>query len=918
MRNHVVFRPTVIIGLGGTGHGAILKLKKRFIDTYGSVPPIIRFLSIDTTENTDYGETTKDGSTVTIEPHERYVMSISNPAALINSTNEHIDKWWLSNIPTMAIMAGAGQVRARGRLALFANSRNIFTAIRSAVDDVTQAKGSRQEFKETFLASDRGGVDVYVVGSLSGGTGSGILLDIAFITRSFLDSLSTVTGVFVLPGVFRNFPGTGLVKSNAYGALKEIERFSNMTPTDSFTVDYGAHQLEVTQPPFDLLYLIDNINEEGNILTSLADILNIIAEGLYIQISSQAGTVGDNIIDTIKTHLVVAGQVRGRSAHYCSFGIASLTIPLREYETMKLYSARNLISGILLSDPVSDHDLENDVTLFIRDHKLNEDNEGNVTNALSERAGGGQLRFPMSLAQMKFDKAAGAEIKALHFEHRKKVDHQVLQEININYTRLLENVIQAIDDLWEQLINRAHGVNYAQRFAEKLLAKFEWYEHIMADQYREEAERLRAINFAEVEKQVWNAGSGLAFLGRPFKVRAACENYKGLVDRESELRLQMARCEKAAELYRSLCTHIAKMRSRCDHIRHNLEVTLSSFEQPSRGKTVNPSGETPFEQSVQFDAEAYSPEIEPEEFVQWHLREHGSLSAWAERPAEAVRHTIVAYINERYPLAADLSIDDVLLRSSPDVISQDLRQMSHKAAPLWRYDEGKIPLINRASIKEFYYYGVPNAGQAILKRTDVLGKVPHGEDLPIFVSTLDPHRITLLKVKVGVPLFALHGIFDMERAYNDPDKTVSNHVHRDWEFFPNIIPRAVDSDALRWFAIALAPEPFNLITRRGELYYIRSQQAKDSERGELRLGQGRLNAFRAFEMNHDLIKEIEEKIGIILRTREQAEIMRTLHEYAEQLQKQVAAATIDYLTKEHVESEIQSIDSFLQSLVTTS
>ena len=39
MRSNVVFRPTVVIGLGGTGFGTVLKLKRHFIDAYGSVPP---------------------------------------------------------------------------------------------------------------------------------------------------------------------------------------------------------------------------------------------------------------------------------------------------------------------------------------------------------------------------------------------------------------------------------------------------------------------------------------------------------------------------------------------------------------------------------------------------------------------------------------------------------------------------------------------------------------------------------------------------------------------------------------------------------------------------------------------------------------------------------------------------------------
>jgi hypothetical protein len=196
----------------------------------------------------------------------------------------------------------------------------------------------------------------------------------------------------------------------------------------------------------------------------------------------------------------------------------------------------------------------------------------------------------------------------------------------------------------------------------------------------------------------------------------------------------------------------------------------------------------------------------------------------------------MSYVKECYRPLTDQSIEDILRLGSPDILSKELKQLRFKAAPLWRYDEGKIPLTRRSDISEAYYYGVPDASQTILNHTNVLGKVPHGEELPVFVSTLHPHRITLLRVKIGVPLFALHSIVDMERAYKDPDKTVSNHLHREWESLPNVIPRAADGDALRWFAIAMAPEPFDLITRRGELYYIRSQQAKDTEGGEIRLG----------------------------------------------------------------------------------
>ncbi|OLE25869.1 MAG: hypothetical protein AUI36_32385 [Cyanobacteria bacterium 13_1_40CM_2_61_4] len=162
----------------------------------------------------------------------------------------------------------------------------------------------------------------------------------------------------------------------------------------------------------------------------------------------------------------------------------------------------------------------------------------------------------------------------------------------------------------------------------------------------------------------------------------------------------------------------------------------------------------------------------------------------------------------------------------------------------------------------------------------------------------------------------MQGTEEMERSYMDPDKIVSNHIHRDWESFPNLIPRVGEGDALRWFAIAQAPEPFDIITRKGDWYYIRSQQANMTDNGEMRLGQGRLNAFQSFEKNRDLIKEVEDKVETITRTRGQDEITKILRDYIERVKKQVSTGKVDDSIKEQIEGELKSVDDYLRNSTT--
>lgn len=916
MKSNVVFRPTVVIGLGGTGHGAVLKLKKRFMDAYGSVPPIVRFLAFDTTENVEHTEHKRDGSPVSLEPNnERIVLSIPNPAALVSGNNPHIDKWWPSNIPIGAIIAGAGQVRARGRLALFAKSNDIFARVRNAIDRVNDIKNNKQMYDNEFDVSSRGGVEVYIVGSLAGGTGSGTFFDMSVIARSFLDSFSHVTGVLVLPRVFTGLPGTSLVRPNAYGALKEVERFSHFTNADRFSIDYGKpNQADVARSPFDLLYLIDSINEDGKVVGETNDLMNIVADGLYIQIGSQIGTNSENATDNIATQLEVLGRVKGRSAKYCSFGVASLALPTQQYEVMMVEDARKLLHDGLLTGLSSDAELESEVVSFVKDSNLKEDDADDVIDALSEREGGGQLRFPISLGQMKFDNTALTAIQQLHSTHFSKIERQIAQRLEDNYKRVLADTLRAIDAWWEKDINRPNGLTHAMSFVEKLLIKLAWYQNMMEGESKEEQEKLKALTFKIVEDQIKEAAA--AWTRRESKTRTACEQYKGLVDRRCDLHLQVARRDKAAALYGAVRTHVEGLKLKLASIRVKVEASLREWERRFLDVSTRRGGESPFEMTVQFDTEGNRPKILPDDFFQWFQGEHRSLATWTDVHEEDVSRDIENFIRQRYRPLLEMPIDDVLRRCDVEEVSQDLNQLQSLAVPLWRYDEGKIPVVNRQIIQEMYHYGVMDAAKTVLKDEGVFNRVPRGATDPSIVSTLDPQRITLFKVKLGVPLFALQGTEEMERSYMDPDKIVSNHIHRDWESFPNLIPRVGEGDALRWFAIAQAPEPFEIITRKGDWYYIRSQYANMTDNGEMRLGQGRLNAFQSFEKNRDLIKEVEEKVEVITRTRGQDEITKILRDYIERVKRQVSTGKVDDSIKEQIEGELKSVDDYLRNSAT--
>jgi len=915
VKNNVVFRPTVVIGLGGTGYNTLLELKRRFVQAYGSIPPIIRFLSIDTTENAEGASRGEEAVHETrLDPHEQYVLQVGNPSGLVNGTNPHIDEWWPPEIPTQAIIAGAGQVRGRGRLALFARASEVYARIRRAVDDVRNIRNQKQMYAEQFQVSERSGVEVHLVGSLAGGTGSGTFLDVAFMARDVIggDEQSNFTGVLLLPGIFTRMAGVAMVKPNAYGALKEIEYLSTMK--GSFTVDYGFRRVDVTRPPFDVVYLVDSINEQGRVVSDQKDLHNLIADGMYVQIGSQLGTDAANAIDNIKTQIATAGRVKGRSPQYCSFGVASLTMPT--FDALMYEDAKRLVNDDLLNGSVADSEVEEEVQRFIDTQRLREDEADQVIEFLGQREGGGQLRIPMPLTQLTFDNKALGAIKSLHTVHRSRAERQIAQAIAANFEKLRDESVAAISALWESMVNRNNGFTRAERFFQKLQAKLEWYRNMMDGEAKEERTRLKAIVFKSAEDGITEAAG--AFLRREARVKTACEVYGGLVDRETELAIRVARLEKAAELYSTLHSHTQSILDWCYRIRENLNAARKQFEQQYLDATNPRGGSRLFEQTVGFDAAPHRPRVTGEDFVKWYADHHrASLSQWAGLRASEVHADVEQFVRKCYEPLTSLTMDDILRRTSPEAVTQQLKRLDNLAVPLWRYDLGKIPVVSQTLLNEAYYYGVADGEASVLNEARYAAGVPTGTTKPSTVSTRDAKRIVLFKVKTGLPLFALAEMEDMERAYTDPNKIISNHIDKRWQELPNLIPRSGDGEALRWFALAQAPEPFALIRRDGAWYSMKSKNGRRVDNNLVRLAQGRVPAFTAFEKNRDLVQEAEETIDAVVTREGAVRVVQILREYTDALTKQMASA-VEPQVKDQVENEILAIEDYVRRMETLS
>lgn len=223
---------TYVIGLGGTGASTVVHVKKQLIDIYGSIPENISFAVLDTSGNPDLMAV----DDVKLEQSE-YLHLGRDAYDLIkraDSTNDypHISSWlltgnYLRELPRSAFMLdqGSGQFRQFGRLALFSD---VMDHARSKVFSLLQrivniAKSSSSDMP----------LSVVIVGSLVGGTGSGLFLDIPHLIRRISEQNNfgtIVQGFFYLPAAFRaTLSPSDIERSRprAFAAMRELARFAS-------------------------------------------------------------------------------------------------------------------------------------------------------------------------------------------------------------------------------------------------------------------------------------------------------------------------------------------------------------------------------------------------------------------------------------------------------------------------------------------------------------------------------------------------------------------------------------------------------------------------------------------------------------------------------------------------------------------
>jgi hypothetical protein len=321
-------RPALIIGVGGTGHEILMNIRKRLVQQFGSLKdcPIIQFLEMDTDQgmmSESVPDTVYMGEDISLKAGEIINLAVMGGNEL--RKNSAITDWFPDDLYIdNDFTKGAAGKRNFGRLAASVNADSIYKAILAA-KQIAMNQGKCQEFEKKFhLDVIKEELLVFVVSSLVGGTGSGAYLDICYITRKVTSDVKKILyGYFVTGGA----EADAIKKSNCYGALKELEYYSNK---NSFNVKYPAkniYEINLSDPPVDWCYLINGANTlkmifDKNTLFELA------ADNIFTEITPGISNKKRSLrLDMGGTYGYGESDKFGRPQSFISFGISNIEFP---------------------------------------------------------------------------------------------------------------------------------------------------------------------------------------------------------------------------------------------------------------------------------------------------------------------------------------------------------------------------------------------------------------------------------------------------------------------------------------------------------------------------------------------------------------------------------------------------------------
>ena len=808
------------VGLGGTGMNALLHTKKMFVETYGEVPPMIGFLGIDTDGDAYKKELPSKYGPVSLAPNEQTPIQVEDAQAAYVTSKQHFGWVHPDNVFALTAMTkGAGQIRTNGRFALTCNYESLTNKVRDAVGRITAASiKTNPKYDADFV----GEVEVHMVFSMSGGTGAGTFINMAYVIRQALGKCK-VTGYAVLPDVFECMSQYGMdrVKPNTYGSIFDLDYFMHLSGTEGLQFDYVTGTQDVKSRPFSAFFFIDNKNKGGDSYSNVDQLAEMISLALVTSSGELSGSV-DSVTDNVEKSIMNGeGMVGNKRAWVSGMGACEILFRGKDMcEINALKNAQRIIQRMISSC----QDANMIVNNWIDSPEVNiRENGGpandNVIDFLLQK----NPKYP--LEDIDDDQAAESSVNA-YIEAVRPRDEEVQKKV----LELKERVLKELHKLVVKCVNQECGVGLSKDVLDSLQSQVELFLGEMneeKDQLNEAQPRLQnAIKLSCIDLK--------DISGRFFKKKSTVDDLRqGVCDAGMALAInirELKRRDGAITFFTALLQAISEEKLKLNNIENKLKAVNTSFINRITflQNNVNRTNAASFQIDLAKQAintiGINDEEIQIVDFI-GKLPYTEKFYEIDTKPTEEIAKDLLEY-TLNLPTAkkwANTTIDDVMKKmdkENPEELDRILRMALSKASPLLNINtRGEVGY----RVAHFTYVGIP-MDSTILSENGRLECLAGGDKINFTRLGMNDRIIIYNQVGV-VPAYFIGSLESYRQKYKH--STIFSHF--DYNLFnrmmkENFSLEPIKEDGSRDIEMWVRGFVFGLIKHENGKYYVKNKK----------------------------------------------------------------------------------------------
>lgn len=938
------FSPALYVFLGSSPAEIGWRIKKLQDSAYGDLP-IFQYIWVDTDSrtNTDVAAWLKSNNVT------RANIGSVPGAEILRRLDEYpaIQAWWPKNAKIRAgtFDRGANQVRIRGRFAYFAlfnrnkgNNATIKDSLESAADRVIgieQAQAVPRLARNGLTYTvDNTQVRVFIINSICGGTGSGIVFDVAYLLRDYFVRNGVnhqMIGVQILPPVIDKAirgmdQGQRLkIKANGYSHLQDLDY---LYETQNWQVAYPGINLNLSHPVFDYTYLVDVINKSGKSLNDEQDVYKMISQAIFmISITPIAQELASHQDNTA----ALRALLRGKPAFTSSFASASLVLPK---ERILDYCSTRLTSDSIQSITQNHYDSTAERPL----HLELIDAFGLQPEKLRQTLHQNQYVINNQLAFIQIAKNPGETLSIIRSEQSN--DEAEVREIKKGFAERKKNTLDLVKArLHSKTLE--YVSQFGPEFTSELLASFLNDRKTSLTRFQAELDKVKSNpSSSDVALNELNdAKKSLNDLTRQFGAQVTQwlipKKWKDDLERDKTAVIDaMAKYNAALlteelnvlikQIYSELTEEVKEIRSTLNiftalliEAKGELDHIVSGFVRPENDAQLFSLSKEVVDDD--YFADFYANHLSTinlaavfSDFI--NQQANFSLSSLKLYEKKDIKSAMLKLAASRFNgTLENINLLQEMNRhygvDATNVLEQKIDEVLDYCSPFWRYGEGGQDH-NPMSPS---YLGVEDANSPLLPakyRSD------QGINL-VVTSTGIKDAIYFTVVEHGVPLWLLTELRVWKSAYNDYLRT------SDGSDPLNIIPEAAqneldpeDSKSVEeMFALSLV---FGYITKRGNRFYFDSEKVYQdpevvADQSHL-IAIGREKAAKAFAGNGGWANEARLKIVDEIGEMGVKNAILIISQHLENLTNEKNKLTMKNSTRPQLEKEVEILEKIITRL----